>query len=143
MCLKLHRTRFLLIGFLLISLIPQCKKETQQNDIPVVSVSIAIDPNSTEYLHLNSVNGWEYITGGYQGIIVYRASTNGFMAFERACPYDWNQTSTRITVDTSGITTVCPSCNSKFENEPKLTKRTDVIYYDSILKYNMQKILRS
>jgi len=114
MCLKLHRTRFLLIGFLLISLIPQCKKETQQNDIPVVSVSIAIDPNSTEYLHLNSVNGWEYITGGYQGIIVYRASTNGFMAFERACPYDWNQTSTRITVDTSGITTVCPSCNSKF-----------------------------
>jgi nitrite reductase/ring-hydroxylating ferredoxin subunit len=108
-----HRTVFLML-LLLVCLLPQCKKEKQQNEIPTVAVNIAIQPNSTEYIRLNSVNGWEYITGGYRGIIVFRASTNGFMAFERSCPYDWSQTSTRIVVDSSGITTTCPSCKSKF-----------------------------
>ena len=111
---RFHRTAFLVLLFAFVFFLPQCKKESQQNEIPVVAVSIAIDPNSTEYIRLNSVNGWEYLTGGYRGIIVFRASANGFMAYERACPYDWNQTSTRLTVDSSGITTVCPSCKSKF-----------------------------
>lgn len=114
MNLARHRPVLLLTCLLLIGFLPQCKKEKQQNEIPVIAVSIAIEPNSTEYIHLNAVNGWEYITGGYRGIIVFRASTNGFMAFERACPYDWDQTSSRISVDSSGTTTVCPSCNSKF-----------------------------
>ena len=104
----------LLFALLLLFLLPQCKKEAQPNEIPVVSVSIAIDPNSTEYIRLNTVNGWEYITGGYRGILVFRSSANGFMAYERACPYDWNSTSTRLVVDSSGITTICPSCKSKF-----------------------------
>jgi nitrite reductase/ring-hydroxylating ferredoxin subunit len=103
-----------LLFFLFACLLPQCKKEKQQNEIPTVAVNIAIDPNSTEYIRLNSVNGWEYLTGGYRGIIVFRASTNGFMAYDRACPYDWDKTSTRMVVDSSGITTICPSCKSKF-----------------------------
>lgn len=111
---RFHRIGYLLLFLLFVCLLPQCKKEKQQNEVPTVAVSIALDPNSTEYLRLNSVNGWEYLTGGYRGIIVFRASTNGFMAYDRACPYDWNQTSTRMVVDSSGITTVCPSCNSKF-----------------------------
>ena len=111
---RFHRIGYLLLFFLFACLLPQCKKEKQQNEVPTVAVSIALDPNSTEYLRLNSVNGWEYLTGGYRGIIVFRASTNGFMAYDRACPYDWNQTSSRMVVDSSGITTVCPSCNSKF-----------------------------
>jgi nitrite reductase/ring-hydroxylating ferredoxin subunit len=104
----------LTLVFLFVFLFPQCKKEKQQNEIPYIAVNIAINPNSTEFIRLNTVNGWEYLTGGYRGIIVFRASTNGFMAFERACPYDWNLTSTRIVVDSSGITTRCPSCSSKF-----------------------------
>jgi nitrite reductase/ring-hydroxylating ferredoxin subunit len=111
---RFHRTGYLLLFFLFACLLPQCKKEKQQNEIPTVAVSIALDPNSTEYLRLNSVNGWEYLTGGYRGIIVFRASTNGFMAYDRACPYDWDKTSTRMVVDSSGITTICPSCKSKF-----------------------------
>lgn len=111
---RFHWIGYLLLFLLFVCLLPQCKKEKQQNEVPTVAVSIALDPNSTEYLRLNSVNGWEYLTGGYRGIIVFRASTNGFMAYDRACPYDWNQTSSRMVVDSSGITTVCPSCNSKF-----------------------------
>jgi nitrite reductase/ring-hydroxylating ferredoxin subunit len=93
---------------------PSCKKESQPNEIPVVQVNIAIDPNSTQYLELNVVNGWVTITGGYRGIIVYRKSLNEFMAYERACPYDWDQTDTRLMVDSSGITVYCPSCHSRF-----------------------------
>jgi nitrite reductase/ring-hydroxylating ferredoxin subunit len=109
-----HRTGFFSLCILLFLLIPQCKKESQQNEIPVVAVNIAIDPNSTEFIKLNPVNGWEYLTGGYKGILVFRATLNGFMAYERACPYDWGQTTARLVVDSSGITTVCPSCKSKF-----------------------------
>jgi nitrite reductase/ring-hydroxylating ferredoxin subunit len=109
-----HHTGFLLLLILFVCILPQCKKESQQNEIPVVAVNIAIDPNSTLYLRLNTVNGWEYLTGGYQGIIVFRSSTNGFMAYERACPYDWSKSTARLVVESSGITTVCPSCNSKF-----------------------------
>ena len=109
-----HRIGLTLFILLLVFLHPQCKKDSQPNEIPVVAVNIAIDPNSTEFIRLNSVNGWEYLTGGYRGIIVYRSSINGFMAYERACPYDWNSTTTRLVVDSSGITTYCPSCKSKF-----------------------------
>ncbi len=91
-----------------------CKKENPPNEIPVVQVSISLNPNSTEYVELNVVNGWVTITGGYRGIIVFRKSFTEFMAYERACPYDWDKTTTRLEVDSSGITTYCPSCSSKF-----------------------------
>jgi nitrite reductase/ring-hydroxylating ferredoxin subunit len=111
---RIHQTVFILSLIVFVFLLPQCKKENQQNEIPVVAVNIAIDPNSTEFIRLNAVNGWEYITGGYRGIIVFRASSNGFLAYERSCPYDWDKTTTRLIVDSSGITTICPSCKSKF-----------------------------
>jgi nitrite reductase/ring-hydroxylating ferredoxin subunit len=101
----------------LTSLFSGCKKEDKPDDyqdIPVVAVNFAINPNGTEFINLNTVNGSEYLTGGYQGIIVFRSSINEFTAFERSCPYDWYKTTTKIVVDTSGITARCPSCNSKF-----------------------------
>lgn len=33
-------------------------------------------------------------------------------------------------------------CNSKFENNHKLTKQNDSLYYNSELECNIQKILR-
>ena len=33
--------------------------------------------------------------------------------------------------------------NLKFENNHKLTKQNDILYYDSELEYNIQKILRT
>lgn len=91
-----------------------CKKEDSTPTVPTVPVNFTINPNGTEYIRLNSVNGWEYLTGGYRGIIIFRKSMTEFTALERACPYDWDKTSSRIMVDTSGVTAYCPSCNSKF-----------------------------
>ena len=91
-----------------------CSKQQNKNEIPVVSVNFVINPNSTEYLDLNVVNGWVTVTGGYRGIIIFRKSLTEFMAFERACPYDWQQSDARVNVESSGITATCPHCKSKF-----------------------------
>ena len=77
-------------------------------------VSFVINPNSTEYLNLNHIGGWIYVTGGYNGILIYRVTLNDFVAFERACPYDFSKEGARIVVDTSMITCYCPVCVSKY-----------------------------
>ncbi len=91
-----------------------CKKETPPPEIPYVYVNFILNPNGTQYIHLNSVNGWETVTGGYKGILIFRKSVNEFSAFERACPYDPLITGAQVRVDTSGITCYCPVCNSKY-----------------------------
>jgi nitrite reductase/ring-hydroxylating ferredoxin subunit len=91
-----------------------CKKEEQATEIPYVYVNIALNPNSTQYINLNVVNGWETVVGGYNGILVFRKSINEFVAFERACPYDPLKTGAQIRVENSGITCYCPVCGSKF-----------------------------
>jgi hypothetical protein len=109
--INFHLLFYTLIVFLVIT---GCSKEENRNEIPVVAVSFVIDPNSTEYLDLNGVGGWVTVTGGYRGIIIYRKSISEFMAFERACPYDWEVTDARVDVEASGLTAACPSCNSKY-----------------------------
>jgi hypothetical protein len=37
---------------------------------------------------------------------------------------------------------IFPYCNSKFENNHKLTKQKDILYHNSESEYNTQKILR-
>ncbi len=108
--------RLLMISMLFqLLLIPSsCKKEEEAPEIPYVYVSIALDPNGTKYIHLNTVNGWETVNGGYNGILIFRKSVNEFVAFERACPYDPTTSGAQVRVEASGITCYCPVCNSKF-----------------------------
>jgi nitrite reductase/ring-hydroxylating ferredoxin subunit len=91
-----------------------CKKEEQAPEIPYVYVNLVLNPNGTEYINLNVVNGWETVRGGYNGILIFRKSVNEFAAFERACPYDPMVSGAQVRVDQSGITCYCPVCNSKF-----------------------------
>jgi nitrite reductase/ring-hydroxylating ferredoxin subunit len=91
-----------------------CKKEEQQPEIPNVYVNFSLNPNSTQYINLNSVNGWETVTGGYNGILIFRNSVTEFSVFERACPYDPLTQGAQVRVDDSGITCFCPICGSKF-----------------------------
>jgi nitrite reductase/ring-hydroxylating ferredoxin subunit len=108
--------KFLLLIYIsaLFLVIAGCSKEENRNEIPVVAVSFVINPNSTEYLELNGAGGWVYLTGGYRGILVYRKSDYEFMAYERACPYDWDLTDARIDVEGSWLTTICPNCKSRY-----------------------------
>lgn len=98
---------FILLAF-------SCKKEEQAPDIPYVYVNIVLNPNGTQYINLNVVNGWETVYGGYNGILIFRKAVNEFSAFERACPYDPLAKGAQIRVEESGITCYCPVCGSKF-----------------------------
>ncbi len=91
-----------------------CKKEEQAPEIPYVYVNFSLDPNGTQYINLNVVNGWETVYGGYNGILIFRKAVSEFTAFERACPYDPLKTGAQVRVDNSGITCYCPVCGSKF-----------------------------
>ena len=60
--------------------------ESQQPEIPYRKVRFNVSIPSTQ---LNYVGGYEYFTGGVSGIVVYRSDMNSYLAYDRACPHDW------------------------------------------------------
>ena len=106
--------RVCLFVVMLVAIAWSCKKEEQAPEIPYVYVNFSLNPNGTQYIKLNVVNGWETVYGGYNGILIFRKAVSEFSAFERACPYDPLVSGAQVRVDQSGITCYCPVCGSKF-----------------------------
>ena len=96
------------IIFLFLSISYSCKKDTNET-IPNVYVNFSIQPDNTTNLALNTIGGWEYVTGGYSGILIYRQSSQTFLAYDRACPYDY-ASGCRVTVESSFIVAKDTSC---------------------------------
>ncbi|MEI6123678.1 MAG: Rieske 2Fe-2S domain-containing protein [Bacteroidota bacterium] len=94
-------------------LVVACKKENK-NTIPYVYVSFYLNISSTLYFELSSVGGWVNLTGGYHGVVVYRESADQFVAFDRACPYDWDADSSYVSVEPSGLVLKCKACGSEY-----------------------------
>ncbi len=69
-----------------------CEKDNGGR-LPLPPLDITIYPNSTMYSEINVVGGWMYLNGSdgvespSRGVIVYRLSTDQFMAFERTPPF--------------------------------------------------------
>lgn len=91
-----------------------CQKDAEHATIPTVTVDIYVDVTSTIYMQLGMVGGYEYIVGGYKGIVVYRLSEDEFVAFDRACSYDPTN-SCRLQMNSTGIELEDSCCTSKFE----------------------------
>ncbi|HRS54663.1 MAG TPA: hypothetical protein P5250_08145 [Bacteroidales bacterium] len=89
-----------------------CKEK--ENSIPYAKVDIYINVNSTQYIGLNSIGGWVYLTGGYRGIIVYRKSTEEFVAYERTCTYDPEIQTAKVQVENNGMIAIDSTCGSRF-----------------------------
>lgn len=108
------KTRYLFILFLCIaSLLSGCDGYEHET-IPTVKVNITIYPDDVTYANLNYIGGYEYLTGGVAGIIVYRLDMTTFMAYDRACPYDWEDPGAWVCVDESGILLKDEHCGSTF-----------------------------
>jgi len=77
---------------LLFVLITSCNKDNGDRQ-PLPPTNISINPNSTIYQELNVDGGWLYldeqdnVEPPSRGIIVYRLSTEQFLAFERTPPF--------------------------------------------------------
>jgi nitrite reductase/ring-hydroxylating ferredoxin subunit len=83
--------------------------------LPKVHVDFLVYPNDVSYLELNLIGGHIYVTGGINGIVIYRLSEWDFTAFDRACPYDWDDVDEpRVAVENDGITLKCEKCGSLF-----------------------------
>lgn len=104
----LHRIAFGASVFLIASMLPACRK-SQPGGIPPVQVDIAINVNNPAYVDLAVPGGWLYLTGGSQGLIVYRASNNEFRAMDRHCPYQASNIC-RVNVDSSEVVARDQSC---------------------------------
>jgi len=90
-----------------------CKKKREQI-IPNVSFNYYLYLSDPQFVNINAVGGWVYITGGSRGIIVYRKSQDEFVALDRHCTYEPEKTCGIVQVDSSNILLVDSCCSSKF-----------------------------
>ena len=97
-----------------IMVVSACKKEEVAPEIPYAYVNFSLNPNGTQYINLNVVNGWETVYGGYNGILIFRKGVSEFVAFERACPYDPLREGAQVRVEPGGTTCICPVCGSRY-----------------------------
>lgn len=108
----LNLLKFIIPGLMLMFSLSSCKKEN--NGIPYVVVDLYVYTTDPNFVNLNAVGGWVYITGGSRGILVYRSSNTDFMAYERHCPFEPDNTCGRVEVDSSNIIIKDPCCGSEF-----------------------------
>ena len=85
-----------------------CKKENQAG-VPPVALDITLNVNLPEFADLQVPGGWVYLTGGSQGLIVYRNNTDEFTAMDRHCPVV-PQNLCRVYVDESQIVAKDTAC---------------------------------
>lgn len=109
----LHKIKFIILLLIVAVFFSACEGYEHET-IPNVKVNFTIYPDNVNYRGLNFVGGHEYLTGGVQGIIVYRVDSYTFVAYDRACPYDWEEDDSWLCVDESGILITDSLCGSLF-----------------------------
>lgn len=110
---NLYKTKLLQFLTLSIALLTFLQCEDEQNPVPNTEVNITIDLNSAEFNELVPGN-YTYITGGVNGIIIYRKNFDEFTAMDRTCPYEAAY-GTRVTVDPENeLYLECDTCQSRY-----------------------------
>lgn len=101
---------------LLLLFLTNCKKNSNKNPIPNIVFDISINIDLPSYFDLAGVGGWICIDGGVKGIIIYRKSTDVFVAFDRQSPKDpENICSKPLTPDSLNFLQLNDFCsNAKF-----------------------------
>jgi len=95
---------------IIIFILPAC--DNPQNPVPYKYVDITIDLNKPEFIDLKAIGNTAEITGGVNGIIIYRSGLDEFKAYERTCTYDPG--CERITLNKYGDKMIHECCGSEF-----------------------------
>jgi len=112
--------RFFLILFFLFAIFNKC--DEFEEVIPYVPVNIYIYIDTPDYNTLNAIGNSLTISGGLNGIIIYRKGLSEFVALEKTCTYQPSE-NCKVEKDDSGFILECPCCKSQFS-----------IAYGSVLK---------
>lgn len=101
---------------LILFFLGNCKKKTDNNNSPVQEAYVDLYIYTTDplFINLNAIGGWEYITGGVKGILIYRKSMTEFMAYDRSCTYNTQDPCSRVSVASNNIMALDTCCNSQF-----------------------------
>ena len=81
-----------------------------KHTVPYTKVNFKVSVNTCNLIH---VGGYEYFTGGVGGVFVYRLDMSTFYAYDRACPYDWQENG-YVIYDPALLQLVCQECGSTF-----------------------------
>lgn len=108
--------RVFLLPLLFLVIVSGCKKDSSTTSgVPNVAVNFSINVDNASYSSLQHVGGWIYVTGGYDGILLFCNGQGTYLAFDRGCPYDCETNSGAIIqVQASNITAKCPACGTTY-----------------------------
>ena len=105
----------IVIFFCLLGVCFSACKKTISNPVANIPFDISINLNLPSYIALQGVGGYAYISGGVQGIIVYRKSTDEFIAFDRQSPANTTPCKKPLTTNLNNFLQLDDSCtNAKF-----------------------------
>lgn len=90
-----------------------CKRQ-DNSTIPNVPVDLYLYTTDPVFFNLQVPGGWEYITGGSRGILVYRLSNNDFMAYDRHCPFQPENPCGLVEVNVTNVSATDSCCGSQF-----------------------------
>lgn len=139
----LCRTILLPLSLLLI-LTAACEKG-RRCGVPIGDATCHIDPNSPDYPGINNCDGYEYLTGGANGLVVVRIGFNEFACYERSCPQDTGLLS--MADGYGNIVLQCPKCQSQFNTfdngSPLEGSRTHCFLYQYSTYYDGQTLFIS
>ena len=108
------KRRIIVVALLVSMLFIMSCDDINHPTIPYKKVDFIIYPNDVMYYKLNTYGGYEYFTGGVNGIVVYRLDEWSFYAFDRACSYDWENPDSWLWVHPNGIRLIDSGCGSVF-----------------------------
>jgi len=103
--------KLVIIIFGLMLLLHSCRPYRHEI-LPYVPVNFTVYLTDPGFMVLQNPSTYVYVTGGIAGIILYRLDAMTFLAYDRACPYDWDLTTDLLMVN--GLTISCASCGSIF-----------------------------
>ena len=107
-----QKFKILLTVFFISQLFFSCNDKNQV--VPYVYVNFTISIYDPEFITLTSPGNSITVTGGVNGILIYRISETDFAAYDRTCTYQVEE-NCQIKVDDSGVfanDTLC--CHSQF-----------------------------
>lgn len=100
-------------SFLILLAFIACGDESYSG-VPLVDTHISISINDPAYHRLTTVGGWEYLTGGSRGLIVYRISNTEFKAYDRHCTFQPSSSCALVSVDANNLSASDNCCGSSF-----------------------------
>jgi len=109
-----QQLKYLVTLLIIAILFVQCKKDKENNNVPLVEVNFTIAVDDPAYINLKTIGGWEYLSGGSRGIIVYRTSQTEFKAYDRHCTFQPSETCALVSVDPNNLTATDDCCGSSF-----------------------------